>query len=144
VSGPPLLDTNVLIRHFTNDHAEHSPRATALIRHIADGKAQVRLSETIVFETVFTLEKRYRVPRQMIRDGLLTILALPGMELPGKRIYQEVFQLWLEHPGLSFADSFHVCLAKYLDLEGVISFDENMDHLPEVRIWPPPAVDVAE
>lgn len=140
MSGPPLLDTNVLVRHFTNDHTEHSPRATALIRDIANGNLQVRLSDTIVFETVFTLERHYRIPRPIIRDGLLTLLSLPGIELPGKRLYQDVFQLWVERSGLSFADSYHLLLAKHLDADGVISFDEAMDYLPDVRVWPPPPI----
>jgi predicted nucleic acid-binding protein len=28
----PFLDTNILLRHLSQDHPDHSPRATALLK----------------------------------------------------------------------------------------------------------------
>jgi predicted nucleic acid-binding protein len=137
MSEPALLDTSVLIRHVMGDHLEHSPRATALIRDIEEGRRSVRLSETIMFKTVFTLEKPYKVSRQTISDGVLALMALPGIVLPGKRMYPGVFELWVANQGLSFADSYHLCLARHLNLEGVISFDRKMNRLPGVELLEP-------
>jgi len=132
-----LLDTNVLLRHFLHDHADHSPRATAIVAEIERGERRVRLADTIVFEAVFTLEKHYRVPREEIRNSVLPIIQLPGVELPGKRIYEGVFERYLAHRTLSFADSYHLGLADHLHLAGIITFDERMDRLPGVHILRP-------
>jgi predicted nucleic acid-binding protein len=58
--APPFFDTNILLRHFLQDHPDHSPRATAFIQQIGQGERQVVLSDIVVFETVFVLERRYR------------------------------------------------------------------------------------
>jgi hypothetical protein len=49
--------------------------------------------DTVIFEAAFALEKTYRVPRPVIRAGLQPILELPGVVLPGKRLYVAVFDL---------------------------------------------------
>jgi uncharacterized protein len=140
MSDPALLDTNVLLRHILHDHADHSPRATALMGAVEHGDLRVRITETIVFEAVFTLEKFYKVPRTEIRDNLLPLIQLPGIELSGKRLYDSVFELYIAHRSLSFADSYHLCLASQYQLAGIITFEKKMDRFPGVKIWPPPVL----
>jgi predicted nucleic acid-binding protein len=124
-----FLDTNVLLRHVLHDQPEQSRRATALIEAIERGDRAVRLADTVIFETVFTLEKTYRAKRADIRDALLPIINLPGAVLPGKRVYIEVFALWADNAGLSFADCYHLCLTKQLGLSAIITFDRKMNRL---------------
>ena len=132
-----LLDTNVLLRHLLQDHADQSPRATAFIALIEQGERVVRIVDTVVFETAYTLERTYGVPRQEISEILQPLLRLPGVVLPGKRIYSQVFDLWLREPGLSFADSCHLCMAHHLGIPAIMSFDRKLDRHPGVeRIEP--------
>ena len=58
-----FLDTNVILRHLLQDHPNHSQRATTYFTLIERGEIQARTTDTVVFETVFTLERTYRVPR---------------------------------------------------------------------------------
>lgn len=127
-----FLDTNVLLRHLTRDHLEHSPRATAYLKRVESGEIQVRIADTVVFETVFTLERFYQQSRDRIRDALLPLLELPGVILPGKRHYPEVFAVYIEQ-NLSFADAYHVVLAKSLKLDQFASFDRGIDRVPGIR-----------
>lgn len=127
-----LLDTNVLLRHVLHDHPDHSPRSTALIEAIERGDRVVRITDTVVFETVFTLESFYSVSRTVIHETLQPIIALSGIVLPGKRIYHDVFALWIRNAGLSFAHCFHLCTAKHLGLPAIISFDRKLNRLPGV------------
>lgn len=132
-----LLGTNVLLRHLPRDHLDHSARATALIVAIERGERAVRLTDTVLFEAIYTLEKFYGAPRLTIRDALSPILDLPGIVLPGKRVYASVFTLWLREPALSFADCYQLCLARQLGLPAIISFDRKLNRLPDVaRIEP--------
>jgi len=66
MDGPdlPFLDANVILRHTLQDHAEHSPRARALIQRIEAGEQLVHTVDAVVFEVVFTLERTYKVPRE--------------------------------------------------------------------------------
>jgi predicted nucleic acid-binding protein len=63
------------------------------------------------------------VPRADIRDALQPILALPGIVLPGKRTFDEVFDLSVGEAGLSFAGCYHLTLAKRLRMGTILSFD---------------------
>lgn len=77
------------------------------------------------------------MPRAEIRDALLPILDLPGIVLPGKRIYHEIFDLYVREPALSFADCYHLILARRLKLGTILSFDQKLGRLPGVeRIEP--------
>ena len=129
---PVFLDTNILVRHFTRDNAERSPRATNFLRRIEGGEIRARLADTVVFETVFLLERRYGRSRLEISDAVLGILALPAMELPDKQRIARAFELY-GSTKLSFADAFHVAITKQLGIEEIASFDKDFDRVPGIR-----------
>lgn len=132
-----FLDTNVILRHFLADHPEHSPRATALLEQVRAGEQTVHVSETVVFEAVFTMEKFYKVHRALIRELVEGLLGLPGVLLPTKGLYGDVFEHYVTQPSLSFADCFHAVLARHLGLREIFSFDRGFDRIPDiVRIEP--------
>ena len=98
----PLLDTNVLLRHIVADVPEQASRATALLARIEQGELSACLAHTVVFETVYTLQRFYRVPRPAIRDAVLPVIELPGIVLPGKTSYRQIFDWYVAFPALSF------------------------------------------
>jgi predicted nucleic acid-binding protein len=133
VSSPvAFLDTNVILRHVLRDHPAHSPAAMRLIGQLESGDLSVRVADTVIFESVFTLEKTYRVPRPEIASALLSILDSPGVDLPGKSSYPQVFTLWLQNKGLPFADCFHAVCAMRFTEGVVISFDQDFDRIPGI------------
>jgi predicted nucleic acid-binding protein len=126
-----FLDTNILLRHLRQDDPVLSPKATALLERIEQGELSVRTSDTVVFEAVFTLQRSYKQPRDRIAAALLPIIELPGIALPGKRYYRQVFDLYMDG-GLGFADCFHVVLMRRLNLTDVLSFDTDFDSVPGI------------
>jgi predicted nucleic acid-binding protein len=127
----PFLDTNVLLRHLLQDHPQQSPRSTAYLARVEHGEIKVRTADTVVFETVFTLQRQYGVPKEEIRDNLLPILELPGIVLPGKRRLRKVFDLYVDL-NLPFADAYHVALMQRLGLRHIVSFDKEFDRVAGV------------
>ena len=105
----PFLDTNVFLRHLRQDHATLAPKASAIFVRIEQGDQQVRTSDIVIFETVFTLQRSYRQPRDLISAALLPLIELQGIILPGKRIYRRAFALYTEGR-LGFADCYHIAL----------------------------------
>jgi predicted nucleic acid-binding protein len=89
----PFLDANILLRHLLRDHEEHSPKARAIVGRIERGALRVRISETVVFETVITLERTYDRRKALISEGVQDLLDMPGTELPGKHLFRRVFEL---------------------------------------------------
>ena len=131
-----FLDTNVLLRHLLADVAEQSERATATIEKIERRELRVRLADTVIFEAVFTLGRTYRQPREKIREALLALLELPGMVLPGKRMFRRAFDLYVDL-NIPFADAYHAALMERLEISQVLSFDKDFDRVPGVgRIEP--------
>lgn len=130
--APSFLDTNILLRHLLQDHDEQSPRATAYLARVESGELKVRTADTVVFEAVYVLQRIYSVPRAQIRDKLLPLIDLPGVELPGKRRLHKVFDLYVDLT-ISFADAYHAVLMERLGTREIISYDRGFDRVPGVR-----------
>jgi predicted nucleic acid-binding protein len=123
-----FLDTNIFLRHLLQDDPDHSPKASAFLKRIEAGEVKVRTSDTVIFETVFTLQKVYRRPKAAIRDTLLPLLELPGIVLPQKRRYRKVFSLYVDE-NLPFADAYHAVLMEQLNLTEIVTFDTDFDRI---------------
>ena len=132
-----FLDTNILIRHFVQDHEDHSPRSTRLISEVYAGNQVVHISETVVFETVFTLGSRYKVPRTEISSVMAEFISSSSVKCPRKPELIATLDLWVAEGSLSFADCYHLVLAKSLGLSRIYSFDKKMNRYPGVsRVEP--------
>jgi predicted nucleic acid-binding protein len=129
----PFLDTNILVRHLTQDDPQLSPRATAYLKRIERGEVQVRIVETVVFETVFTLEgKIYRRSKSSIREHLLPLINLSGVVLPNKQRFQRVFDFYVDL-NIPFADAYHAVAAIDAGCQEIVAFDRHFDRVPGIR-----------
>lgn len=127
-----FLDTNVLLRHLIQDDTKQSPKATDFLHRIERGEIQARISELVIFETVFTLERSYRQLKAKIREILLPLISMPGIILPNKRQWKRVFNLYADL-NLSFADAYHVALMEQLKLTEIATFDTDFDRVPGIK-----------
>jgi predicted nucleic acid-binding protein len=131
-----FLDTNVLLRHLLQDHSAQSSNVTRYLAAIEAGQEKARIADTVIFETVFTLQRQYGVPKLNIRDTLLPLIDLSGIILPGKRRLREVFDLYVIY-NISFADAFHAVLMKRWGLSEIVSYDRGFDKIPGIiRVEP--------
>jgi predicted nucleic acid-binding protein len=121
----------VFLRHLRQDDPVRSPKATALLARIEQGDMVVRTSDTVIFETVFSLQRGYQQPRSLIADAVLPLLELPGIVLPGKRAYRAVFALY-QTSSLGLADCYHVVLMRRLGLREILSLDTDFDRIPGI------------
>ena len=128
----PFLDTNVFLRHLLHDHPEQSPRATAFFSRIEQGEIGVRTLETVIFETVFTLERRLRHSKSAVRDNVLPLLRLPGISLTRKAMFSEVFDLYVSL-NISIVDAYHAVSMRRLGLTDIVTFDKDFDRIPGIR-----------
>lgn len=129
--GLQFLDTNIFIRHLRQDDPVLSPKATAIFSRIEQAEIRVRTSDTVIFETVFTLQRTYKLPKDLIADALLPLIELPALILPGKTVYPGAFALYRTAP-LGFADCYHVALMQRLGIAEIFSFDTDFDRVPGI------------
>ncbi len=126
-----FLDTNILLRHLLQDHAEYSPKATAYLLQIQEGRTRVFTSDLVIFEIVYTLQRTYKKPKVTIKEAVLSLLELSAIYLPGKRRYSRVFELYTEL-NISFADAYHIVFMEKKKITNVASFDRDFDRAKKV------------
>jgi predicted nucleic acid-binding protein len=127
-----FLDTNVFLRHLLGDIPEQSQKASAYFRDIEEGTKKAHISDIVVLEVVFTLERAYKRTKAEIQSAVLPLLELPGILLPGKRKFREIFMLYVEK-NISFADAYHAVSMQKLNLTEIVSFDRDFDKLPTLK-----------
>jgi predicted nucleic acid-binding protein len=131
-----FLDTSVLLRVLARDDEDRARRALALLLRIERGEEEVETSSLVIFETVFTLQRRYRQTRVQIRESLDAFLAAPGLHLPEKRLFRRALGLYVS-TNVSFADAFSVAAMEDRGLTMIYSWDTDFDRIPGiVRVEP--------
>src|ERR671914_1187833 len=119
-----FLDTNILLRYFTKDDEEKAQKALALLQRIERGEERAETSLPVIFETVFTLQRRYRVPLPEIRDLLLPILRMRGLRLPSKTLCIAALDLFIER-NISYVDAFNALYVQAKGMKEVYSWDKD-------------------
>jgi predicted nucleic acid-binding protein len=126
-----LLDTNVLVRHFTNDPPTLGARARAFLRTADD----VFLADLIVAELVYVLESYYEAPRRRVAEHVRSALASPRIAVADPPLLWRALELY-EIDRLDFAEAYLAALAEGAGAP-VVSFDRSLDRVGTVtRIEP--------
>jgi predicted nucleic acid-binding protein len=133
VDSSCFLDTNIFVRYLAGDHEQQTPIATRIIEAIEEGRLMADTSDTVIFETIFTMTSWYKAERSDLANGLAAILSLNGIRLPTKRHVLDALELWVSFRRLSFADAYHLVLTSNTGHKTIASFDKGMDRcLPGV------------
>lgn len=131
-----FLDTNILLRYLTADDERKAQRALNLLVKVEQGEERVVTSSLVIFETVFTLQSFYKVPRQRIKELLVPVISLRGLHLPGKNVYYQAFDLYVTK-NISFADAYNAAYMLDEKIERIYSWDTDFDKIEGViRVEP--------
>lgn len=131
-----FLDTNILLRYLTRDDEDKALSALALLRRVEKGTEKVMTSPMVIFETVFTLSKSYRVPKSRIGELMVPIIALQALQLPDKYIYYIAFEVYVSN-NISFADAYNAAYMQAHGISDVYSWDADFDKLKGISRFEP-------
>ena len=131
-----FLDANLLLRYFTRDDEDKAERVLALLQRVERGEEKLVTSSMVIFETIFTLQRYYRVPRDRIRELMEDLISLRGLQLSNKVLYYRSLELYANN-NISFADAFNAAYVLSLHLSEVYSYDTDFDHLPGLQRMEP-------
>lgn len=123
-----FLDTNILLRFLTRDDERKARCALELLMRVERGEEKVITSPLVIFETVYTLQSFYKVPRQTIKEQVLSIISMRSLHLPDKSIFYQAFNFYVAK-NISFADAYN---AAYMLAEGIsnmYSWDKDFDKI---------------
>lgn len=133
---PRFVDTNILIRYFTRDDEEKARKALALLTRVERGEEAVETSVIVVSETVYALQRFYRVPRPRIAELVGNLIRLRGVHLPGKQLCLAALDLYVER-NISFADCYHAVYLRAGGIPEIYSWDTDFDKLEGItRVEP--------
>ena len=111
------VDTNVLVRLLTGDHAAQTARAVAVFR-----AAPVLVPKSVLLETEWVLRYGYGLPAAAIARSFLGLLGLPTVRVEDVPAVHLAIRM-LEH-GIDFADALH--LASSASAKRFVTFDAKL------------------
>lgn len=126
--APCFLDTNILLRYLVGDHQQMAEQALNLLIRVERGEEKVITSSLVIFETIFTLQSFYRVPRQQIKEQVLPIISLRGLHLPDKSVFYKALDLYVTK-NISFADAYNAAFMISEEVFNIYSWDKGFDKI---------------
>ena len=117
-----FLDTNVLVRHLTNDPPEQAERATRYIHE----SYNLLLPDLIVAEVTYVLDSFYDFTRAEIAAGLESTLSEESIVVTDVQLLLRSLEIYETHR-LDFADAYLIALAERTGVGAVASFDRDID-----------------
>ena len=97
---------------------------------------RVEISDTVLFETMYLLERTFGVPKAEVRNAVQALLELPGIVHAGKRSFLRALEFYTTLK-LPIADALHAAITETLDPPDIISFDHHFQRVATItRIEP--------
>jgi predicted nucleic-acid-binding protein len=79
------VDASVVVRYLTGDDKIQSAEAANLFRAAQSGKIRLVIPASTVQETVYVLERLYKLDAAAIAPKLISLLTLPNVDAPDSR-----------------------------------------------------------
>lgn len=110
------IDTNVIVRALTGDHAEEAAKA----RHLIEADV-VFVSLTVLLETQWVLRSAYGFSADAVMRGLRAFAGLPTVRVESPAVVAEALDR--AERGMDFADALHLGQARHCT--GFATFDQK-------------------
>jgi len=111
------LDSNVVLRLVLNDIPEQATRAAQFV-----SRSNCYVTDVVVAECVFVLEKVYRLDRNLVKDFMTTLFELTTVSFT-EAVIEKTFDLYVTRPTLSFVDCYSIVEATS-EMNRVVTFDQ--------------------
>ena len=122
-----LPDTNTLLRYLLNDEPGLFARARDFWEEVREGRRKAVLTEGVLMECVYVLQRFYKIPREKITSKLSIIFGYKGLDRENIDLYVRAFSIYRE-TRLDFVD----CLlaSREISHQGIVfSFDDKLNAL---------------
>ena len=102
-----FIDTNVLVRHLIGEPADQAKQATRTLSSLET----LLLSDIVIAEAIYVLQKVYSVDRPTISDVMKSLLAFPSIQVVDEPTVLRALEIFVNHR-LHFVDAFLVASAE--------------------------------
>lgn len=117
------LDTNILLRFFTRDDDEQSPKAYQIIRQCSESNPGF-ISSVVLAEFVWTLKRRYGYQQEDIATALDALIYSKEIRLEYPDAMQYALKLYRDS-AVDFPDAMIGAIAKLNGCDATLTFDKR-------------------
>ena len=126
------LDTNVLVRLLTRDHAEHAEAARSLLQGLTPEQPGYVCRE-VAIEVAWVLERSYRFARGDIAEALLELIASDNLVFEAADDVARAAYFYSQG-GPGFSDRMVLAAAARADATPLFTFDRQLARLEGVEL----------
>jgi predicted nucleic acid-binding protein len=125
-----FLDANIVLRYLLRDDETKAQHCLQLLERAEKKEITLRTTDLVIAELVWVLESpsTYDLPRERIRELLLPVILLPGLRLPGKKLYRQIFDMYVDL-GIDFIDAYNAVHMEKRRLTIIYSYDSDFDRI---------------
>jgi predicted nucleic acid-binding protein len=127
-----LLDTNVIIRFLTRDNPAQAEKARGLFEKVVAGKERLLVSDLAIAETVWVLEKVYKLKKPDIRAKIEAILNTANLFFQNRGLISESVVLY-EIYNIDFIDAYHKVFMQKAKIKEIYSYDKDFDVFENIK-----------
>ena len=118
------LDTNVLVRHFSNDVPAQKEAANMLLAGLTP-ESPGFIGREVVLEVVWVLERSYKFSRTRIANALLNLMAGKGILVENSEDVMNSLRQY-SHSNADFSDLLILAAAKRAGANPLYTFDQRL------------------
>lgn len=125
------IDTNLLIRYFTEDDSEKAKAVENLFKKTEAGKEKLEIPDLIMAEMVWVLLSFYEVSKEEVIEKLEAILALKNVKMNAP-VLKKTVELYRNH-NISYIDAYLAAYAFENNQEIIYSYDQGFDKIEDLK-----------
>lgn len=126
------LDTNVLVRYITQDDAQQSAQATALVEGLSAAEPAL-VPLVVVVELVWVLESCYAAGKEAVITVLETVLHTRELQVEQAEVVWKALRQFSAQSA-DFADCVVAVCAQAAGCEHTVTFDRKAAKLPGMQL----------
>lgn len=127
-----LLDTNLILRFLLKDDLNQFKSAEAVF---GNPEENLYLSELIVAEVIWVLTSFYEFSKEKAGEKIYYLLKLPTIETNRPLLMRTLY--FFNNFNIAFIDAYLAAYCEQNKLEGIYSFDKDLDKIKSVKRFEP-------
>lgn len=127
-----LIDSNLLLRFLTNDDLTQAEAVEKLLKFSPE---PILLPDVTITEVVWVLSSFYRLSKEEIAEKIYILLSSRNIECNKALLLRSLY--FYRATNISFIDAYLAAYCEEENLEGIYSFDKDLDKIKEVKRFKP-------
>lgn len=127
-----FIDTNIFLRYLTKDDQTKFDKCRGLFKKAVEGKITLATSNIVIAELIWTLLSYYKVSKIDVIEKVSIIVATKNLYIPDKNIIMDALVLY-SRKNIDYIDVYNAVFMKYNGLEGIYSYDEDLDTVEGIK-----------